>query len=434
MLCTIFRALVIHTLWGVIWGQPSTRVQDLIRAGLQLACESGDEWIADIAHATMRSLPQVAADPDLVAAVSRAHRANLCCWGSAMMHSPTAPDAPPLDTPENLDLARMLTRRGLDAWTRDIFRIAQNVAWRRWTDIAFGLGADPQELREVLNLPMPRLSEFLDAACRYVGAHAQAESHHAGIEHQKNLERRALIESLLYGTDTDPAAVADRLGYRLDLPHTAAVIWSDRGDDDAAALEHAARELIEACAGQSLSVISGAQTYWVWAHQVECVDPGQIEAAIAPQVHIAIGGPACGITGFARSHRDALTAQRIMAQSRCPERVLHSSTQLQLIGLVTENLAEATDFIERTLGDFANASPSMHASVLAYIEAGCNLTHAAKILFTHRNTMLHRLDTAQRLLPRPLKENLINVAVALATLRWMPGRDAIAKPTVPQQP
>ncbi|KQH80503.1 hypothetical protein AO501_07915 [Mycobacterium gordonae] len=302
------------------------------------------------------------------------------------------------------------------------------MAWRRWTDIAFGLGADPEELREVLNLSMSRLSEFLDAASRYVCAPTHAESHHAGIEHQTNLERRALIESLLYSTatDTDTAVVAGLLGYRLDLPHTAAVIWSDRGDD-AAAVEDAAKALIEACAGQSLSVTSGAQSHWVWAHQVECVDPGQIEAAIAPQVYMAIGGPGYGITGFVRSHRDPLTAQRIMAQLKCPQRVLHSSTQLQLIGLVTKNRAEAIDFIQRTLGDFAFASPSIHASVLAYIEAGCNVTHAAKALFTHRNTMLNRLDTAQRPLPRPLKENLIDVAVALVTLRWMPGTDTVAE-------
>ncbi|PJE02831.1 MAG: transcriptional regulator [Mycobacterium sp.] len=403
-------------------------MHDLIRAGLQLASESGDEWLADITHATAQSLPQVAADPDLAVAMSRAHRANLRRWGSAMMQSPIAPAPPLLDTAENLDLARMLAHRGLTASTPDIFRIAQTVAWRRWTDIAFGLGADPEELREVLNLSMSRLSEFLDAASRYVCAPTHAESHHAGIEHQTNLERRALIESLLYSTatDTDTAVVAGLLGYRLDLPHTAAVIWSDRGDD-AAAVEDAAKALIEACAGQSLSVTSGAQSHWVWTHQVECVDPGQIEAAIAPQVYMAIGGPGYGITGFVRSHRDALTAQRIMAQLKCPQRVLHSSTQLQLIGLVTKNRAEAIDFIQRTLGDFASASPSIHASVLAYIEAGCNVTHAAKALFTHRNTVLNRLDTAQRLLPRPLKENLIDVAVALRTLRWMPGTDTVAE-------
>ncbi|WP_205878808.1 hypothetical protein [Mycobacterium camsae] len=227
---------------------------------------------------------------------------------------------PLLDTAENLDLARMLAHRGLDASTPDIFRIAQTVAWCRWTDIASGLGADPEELREVLNLSMSRLSEFLDAACRYVCAPTQADWRHADIEHQRNLKRRALIESLLYGTatDTDTAVVAGLLGYRLDLPHTAAVIWSDRGDDDAAALVDAARALIEACAGQSLSVTSGAQSQWVWAHQVECVDPGQIEAAIAPQVYMALGGPGYGITGFVRSHRDALATQRIMAQLKCP--------------------------------------------------------------------------------------------------------------------
>lgn len=433
LLCTNFRARRIPTLWGVIWGQPSARIQELIRAGLQRALESGEEWMADIEQATAKALPHMAADPELAATVSRAHRTNLRRWGSAMVRSPGAPAIPLLDTAENLDMAHLLTRRGLDGSTREIFRVAQNVAWRRWTDIAFGLGADAQELREVLNLPMRRLSEFLDAACGYVGAHMRAESHHADLAHQKNLERRTLIESLLLsGTAIDATDVANRLGYRLDLPHTAAVIWSDN-DSDATPLDHAARAFAEACAGQSLSVTSGAQSRWVWAHQIHSVDPEQIAAAIPAPVRIAIAGPATGMKGFTRSHREALTTQRIMIHMKRPERVLISSAQLRLIGLVTENREEALDFIDRTLGDFASATPSMHTSVLAYIEAGCNLTHAAKTLFTHRNTLLNRLETAQRQLPRPLKDNLVDVAVALTTLRWLPGSDATAKPTVPQQ-
>lgn len=55
----------------------------------------------------------------------------------------------------------------------------------------------------------------------------------------------------------------------------------------------------------------------------------------------------------------------------------------------------------------------MQASVLADIEGGCNASQAAKAMFTHRNTLLYRLATAQRLLPRPPKENLVNVAVSL---------------------
>lgn len=39
-------------------------------------------------------------------------------------------------------------------------------------------------------------------------------------------------------------------------------------------------------------------------------------------------------------------------------------------------------------------------------------------LFTHRNTVLRRLLSAEKLLPRLLNENLVQVAVALKILSW----------------
>lgn len=93
--------------------------------------------------------------------------------------------------------------------------------------------------------------------------------------------------------------------------------------------------------------------------------------------------------------------------------------ELQLVWLVTENAAGAAEFIETLLGEFASASPAMHAAVLTYINSGCsNASRAAKSLRAHRNTLLHRLEGAQQHLPGPLDRNLVAVAVALQTLRW----------------
>ncbi|MBN4668593.1 PucR family transcriptional regulator, partial [Pandoraea nosoerga] len=39
-------------------------------------------------------------------------------------------------------------------------------------------------------------------------------------------------------------------------------------------------------------------------------------------------------------------------------------------------------------------------------------------LHTHRNTFLRRLESAQRLLPRPLDHTSVHVAVALEALQW----------------
>jgi DNA-binding PucR family transcriptional regulator len=91
---------------------------------------------------------------------------------------------------------------------------------------------------------------------------------------------------------------------------------------------------------------------------------------------------------------------------------------IQMVALLTENPDGAADFIKATLGDFESASATLQTTVLTYIKAECNASRAAKLLDTHRNTLLHRLETARRLLPRPLEDALVEVAVAIEALQW----------------
>ena len=53
-----------------------------------------------------------------------------------------------------------------------------------------------------------------------------------------------------------------------------------------------------------------------------------------------------------------------------------------------------------------------------FITLQCNASRAAARLYTHRNTLLRRLARADELLPRPLADNVVDVAVALDVLRW----------------
>ncbi|MFG2857703.1 helix-turn-helix domain-containing protein [Streptomyces mirabilis] len=52
------------------------------------------------------------------------------------------------------------------------------------------------------------------------------------------------------------------------------------------------------------------------------------------------------------------------------------------------------------------------------MQAQCNTTRAAGRLYTHRNTLLRQLDRADQLLPKPLEDNTVKVAVALDLLQW----------------
>ncbi|QEX89233.1 hypothetical protein F6W99_00004 [Mycobacterium tuberculosis] len=74
-------------------------------------------------------------------------------------------------------------------------------------------------------------------------------------------------------------------------------------------------------------------------------------------------------------------------------------TDVEMVALLTENAEGADDFIQRTLGNLESASPALKTTLLTFINQQCNASRAARLLFTHRNTLMNRLETAQRLLP-----------------------------------
>jgi DNA-binding PucR family transcriptional regulator len=78
----------------------------------------------------------------------------------------------------------------------------------------------------------------------------------------------------------------------------------------------------------------------------------------------------------------------------------------------------ADQFIKRTLGKFESASPELRTAVRTFVNEPCNASRAATRLYTDRNTLLRQLSRADELLPRPLAENSVNVAVALDVIHW----------------
>jgi DNA-binding PucR family transcriptional regulator len=140
-----------------------------------------------------------------------------------------------------------------------------------------------------------------------------------------------------------------------------------------------------------------------------------------PDVRIAIGPRASGIDGFRRSHFDAITTQQLMARLRSQQQIA-LFTDVQLVALITADADRAAEFVKHTLGDLESASAELQETVRTFVAEQCNASRAATLLYTHRNTLLRRLARADGLLPRPLAESSVNVAVALDVVRWRGNR------------
>lgn len=408
--------------------KPTPRGRELIRQAAKVALHPTPEWLDELDRATLAAHPSIAADPALATVVSRANRSHLIHFATANLRKPGQP-VPANLGPDPLRMARDLVRRGLDASALDVYRVGQNVAWQRWTEIAFGLTTDPQELHELLTLPFRSASEFIDATL--AGLAAQMQLEYDELTRDVHAEHRRIVELILDGAPISRQSAEAKLGYPLDRSHTAAIIWYDDPDDNQNHLDHTARAFGRALGcPQPLIAVASAATRWVWVSDAATLDTDRIHQVLdhAPHARIAVGTTARGIDGFRRSHRDALATQRMLARLRSQQRLAFFA-DIHMIAVLTENPDSAADFITSTLGDLESASPQLLTTVLTYINEQCNASRAAHVLHTHRNTLLRRLETAQRLLPRPLDHTIIQVAVASA-----PSNGAAVRPATPWKP
>jgi DNA-binding PucR family transcriptional regulator len=413
------------------WSPPPPRIRELIRQGAQAALAAPEEWLEELDAATLSggNRARVADDPVLAAAIRRANRSNLLFWAAANVRAPGQRVPANLgDTP--LAVARDLVRRGLDESALDAYRAGEAVAVRLWMRICFSLTTDPRELRELLDVSCRSIAAFVDDTVYAISA--QIAQERSQLTSGTHAERREAVTLLLEGAPIPRERAEQRLGYRLAGEHTAAIVWSDDPSPDLGALDRAA-ELIGAAARdpRPLNVLATAATRWVWVHGHP--DLAGLELRDVPAVRVAAGPAAAGLDGFRGSHLDALTVQRMLARLDSPRR-LATYEEVELVALLTREPEPAGHFVRRTLGELETAPAEITETVRVYLAAECNASRAAARLYTHRNTLLRRLARADQLLPRPLAENVVNVAAALEVLRWRGPAASLFPPSFPPSP
>lgn len=410
---------MVHSGDGLFDRRLSDRAREVIRQGAEIALNAPDEWLDELYDATLlkTSLRAIAGDPLLAEAVRRVNRANLLHWASANVADPGMPVPINLGA-DQIAIVRDLVRRGLNEAALQAYRVGQDVAWRRWMSIIFILTTDPFELQEVFEVSAVSIAGFVDGTIEAITEVIDDERDE--LARGSYAERREMISLILEGEPINVERASIRLGYRLDTTHTAAIAWSGIPGAELEEPHRVTRALAQAAgAATALNLLASAATLWVWVPGPTPPDIATLTDAMdhIPGVRIAIGSTGRNVAGFRTSHLDAQAAHRILARPHSTRRLV-TFGEVQLTSLITENGAQADRFIKYTLGELEHADSELRESVLVYINEQCNATRAAARLFTHRNTILRRLARADELLPRPLADNSVHVAVALDALYW----------------
>jgi DNA-binding PucR family transcriptional regulator len=321
-------------------------------------------------------------------------------------------------TPEVLGIAREAFRRGIEQTVYTTYHAGQNVVQAHWMRSAFALSQDPAVLRQVVQAGSASVAAFVEDMVAALSEQLRRER--AELARSSHARRFEVVSLILDSAPITTAHASTQLGYDLRRRHTAAILWTDPRHPDHAALAAAAEALGPVTrARQVLTVIASSSSVWAWLAAAADAGAGALTTTTAahPAVRVAVGPAGTGVDGFRRSHFDAVATQRLM--SRRPDLRVARFTDIQLVALALADEQRAREFVARTLGQLADADPDLRDTLCVYIGEQFSAARAARALYTHRNTILNRLQRAERLLPLSLAGHGLEVGVALEIAQWL---------------
>lgn len=395
-------------------------VEDLIRAVSTRALDPENGVLAEVEAAALGPIQERFVNfPTLTEETLASTRQNVTYWLRSMQSSPMNRPEPTLVAPV-IGLARTLTRRGAaqDLWAA--YSAGREALWRAWMRLAFESAPDLETLNDALNVASTSLSRWVDETVSQINTFVEQENtNRAGATHELKLQTATRI---LDGTPIDEELAAYRLKYPLTGDHIASILWTDPAAPDQPALRQVA-ERFAACAAEheakALVVPATSSSMWVWVNNPNGDAKERLVPILAgsPQVRLALGSTSAGIDGFRRSHYEAVETQRLMA--RVGNVQMASFDDVSLAALGAHNEQAAREFVARVLGDLGTADNELRDTVRVYIRRMYNASKTADEVYAHRNTVFHRIQRAEELLPRPLALSGVEVGVALELQRWL---------------
>ena len=394
--------------------QAADLVRRIARTVLDEPADLMDQVHAAVSAAADEPLPS---EPVLAAEVAASTRSNVLHWAAGIARDPGG-RVPANLTPEVLGIAREAFRRGIEQTVYTTYHAGQNVVQAYWMRTAFALSADPAVLRQALAAGSASVAGFVEDMVAALSEQLRRER--ADLARSSHARRFEVVSLILDSAPITTGRAGAQLGYDLRRRHTAAVLWTDPRRPDQAALAAAAEALGPVTrARQVLTVIASSSSVWAWLAAAADTGAAAITAATAahPAVRVAVGPAGTGADGFRRSHFDAVATQRLM--SRRPDLRVARFADVQLVALALADEQGAREFVARTLGTLADADPDLRDTLCVYIGEQFSAARAARALYTHRNTVLNRLQRAERLLPHRLAGHGLEIGVALEIAQWL---------------
>lgn len=330
-----------------------------------------------------------------------------------------------------LEYGRRLAQRDVPAAALiRAYRVGQARYLRRCIEELLSLTAGDHTEGLVTLQIVERVSEYIERVVEQVLT-AYEQSRESWLRNRSAVLAMR-VRSILQGDNPEEHVAQVVLGYQLRQTHLGLIIWIDTSATDRDALDllnGLAAGLASSVAAHRnpLFVPCDETSAWVWLPLGERseVNRDQLANVITdsgPRFSAALGEPASGIDGFRRTHQQAASAQDVALAGRPARARVTSFVDVAPIAMMCADLDAARAWVIETLGPLATDSERherLRESARVFLDSGGSYTVTADELFLHRNTAQYRIQKAEELRGRPLREGRLDVELALLACHWL---------------
>jgi Alkyl sulfatase dimerisation/PucR C-terminal helix-turn-helix domain/GGDEF-like domain len=219
------------------------------------------------------------------------------------------------------------------------------------------------------------------------------------------------------------------LGYRLRQHHVGVVCWvgeAEAGSGALARLEHATVELARRaeCEERPMFLPQDESSAWAWlplgARDTFAVRI--MRAGMASGIRFALGTVRAGVSGFRRTHWQALGAYAVALAAGPSGQLLTSFKDFAPLALMSGSTERMRAWVIETLGSLADDdshNARLRDTLRVFPQENGSFKATAERLTLHKNTVQYLVRKAEEGLGRPIAENRLHVELALLATQWL---------------
>ena len=387
------------------------------------------EMSADIYQLIVREIPQLRSDQQVLDLLQASVGENVATMLHILqhgielekVHAPAAAE----------EYARRLAQRGVPvAALLRAYRIG-SARFQDWCLQELGRRTDNASIISGAGLRIAAVTaSYIDQVSEEVLSAYESEKEN-WLRNQ-SAARAARVRALLRDEPVDVDSSEAILGYRLRQRHLGVVTWmtgTAAGGDSIGRLEHATSEVAAGahCGGRPMFIPQDEFSAWVWLplgirRDIAVPAMSIMNVPGSDRIRFALGEPALGVTGFRRTHHQALNAQAVALAAGPAGQPVTSFGEVAPLALMSGSIELLQAWVIETLGALA-ADDEHHArlrdTLRVFLQENGSYKTTAEHLMLHKNTVQYRIRKAEERLGRPVSEDRLYIELALLASQWL---------------